>query len=248
LNRAAVKYVLVGAVLLLGLVLLAGDCVVVKLSERGWRWPVLFAVRLGVSPNAVCNDTSLLDAAILSPDTELVRLLLSRGADVNRRSRGQFTPLMAAAAMGRQDMVRVLLTAGADVNARASGQSLLLAPIHNGHVGTIRQLIAAGADVRRDSAPLLIEAIRVNNLDLVEALLEGGATPNARAGRGDTALMWAAAVADIGIIRLLLAHGADASMRDNDGRTAVEWAAKERRQNIVHILGAIRRDSGRSFP
>jgi ankyrin repeat protein len=50
--------------------------------------------------------------------TEVVRLLLERGADVNRPDYRGDTALMLASAMGREEIAREVLRAGADVQAR----------------------------------------------------------------------------------------------------------------------------------
>ena len=84
-----------------------------------------------MSPNASCNDITLLHAAI-GVNSDLVALLIKRGASVNQKSRGT-APLVAAAAVGSRDDVRIVLKAGANPNTRAwQGNSILLAPIHNG--------------------------------------------------------------------------------------------------------------------
>ena len=227
-------------VLLVGwLIIRDRRCLVVRASAAGWRLPVLFALNLGMSPNASCNDITLLHAAI-GVDSNLVALLIKRGASVNQKSRGT-APLVAAAAVGSRDDVRIVLKAGANPNTRAwQGNSILLAPIHNGSTSIVQQLIAAGTDVRADSAALLIEAVRADRVDprMIQVLLDAGADLNAADTRGATPLMWASAVASVTTVRLLLEKGADASAKDVDGRAAEDWARHEGRGDIVRLLNA----------
>ena len=68
-------------------------------------------------------------------------------------------------------------------------------------------------------------AARSGNADVVEQLLAKGANVNARAARGQTALMWAVAQKHPDVVKVLLAHGADVharsdSLEPGDGRAA----------------------------
>ena len=56
-------------------------------------------------------------------------------------------------------------------------------------------------------------AARSGNPDVVEQLLAKGANVNARAARGQTALMWAVAQKHPDVVKVLLAHGADVHAR-----------------------------------
>jgi ankyrin repeat protein len=59
-----------------------------------------------------------LDGAVAANQIGVVRLLLSKGAEVNCRAAGGFTPLHKAAFAGHEEMVRLLLAHGADVQAK----------------------------------------------------------------------------------------------------------------------------------
>jgi ankyrin repeat protein len=48
---------------------------------------------------------------------KVVHILLEEGADVGARDHAGYTPLHAAAELGRAQIVRILLRAGADVTA-----------------------------------------------------------------------------------------------------------------------------------
>src|SRR4030095_2246277 len=56
-------------------------------------------------------------------------------------------------------------------------------------------------------------AARAGKADVAELLLAKGANANARAARGQTALMWAAAQQHPDVVKVLLAHGADIRAR-----------------------------------
>ncbi|GAB4469435.1 MAG: hypothetical protein OHK0029_42070 [Armatimonadaceae bacterium] len=65
-------------------------------------------------PNLRSQGNPVLEIAARSGDTEMVQLLLDRGADINARGRFGYTALMAAAQGGYVSVVQLLLEKGAD--------------------------------------------------------------------------------------------------------------------------------------
>eukprot|EP00899_Mesostigma_viride_P024817 jgi/Mesvir1/551/Mv11404-RA.1 len=146
---------------------------------------VLFGVDLNERDKK--GDT-VLHIAVEYGHTEVVRFLLEAGANVKAtRSITSHTALHTAAAKGDVDLVRVLLAGGADVNATASlsKQTALDLAVQNGHLEMVKCLIKAGTklDIRRDDDasiwPPLHWAAEKGFLDIVDALLAGGAEVNA---------------------------------------------------------------------
>jgi uncharacterized protein len=123
-------------------------------------------------------------------DARIVEALIEAGADVNAATPQGVTPLMMAARTGRPDAVDVLLARGARaaINLQESwrGQSALMWAAGEGHVPVVRQLAAAGADLRSRSksgfSPLLF-AVRNGHMPAIETLLTLGADPNDRVER-----------------------------------------------------------------
>jgi ankyrin repeat protein len=74
----------------------------------------------GASPDYLCKSFSPLIIASLKGHTEIVQLLLEKGADVNLRTENGPTALMEASARGHADIVKTLLDKGAEVNAKAT--------------------------------------------------------------------------------------------------------------------------------
>jgi predicted LPLAT superfamily acyltransferase len=90
--------------------------------------------------------------AVQNGHVEVVRLLLSGGADVNQaRTDTGTTLLFMAAQEGHVEVVRLLLSGGADVNqARTdTGATPLFMAAQNGHVEVVRLLLSGGADVNQ---------------------------------------------------------------------------------------------------
>jgi ankyrin repeat protein len=75
-----------------------------------------------------------LNSAVAGGHTEIARMLLERGADVNARQAGDFAPLHGAAQNGQMEMVELLLAFGADKGAQsAKGQTPRSIALENGH-------------------------------------------------------------------------------------------------------------------
>jgi uncharacterized protein len=164
-------------------------------------------------------------------------------------SQGGMTPLLLAARQGYVDTATALIDAGADVNqVSADSSSALLAAAINGHFDLAQVLLERGADPRlaaENGATPLYAALncewapkslypqpraylnqKISYLDLMAALLEKGADPNARLKKkvwysgysfdlsgvdeiGATAFWRAAYASDVAAMKLLIAHGAD---------------------------------------
>jgi ankyrin repeat protein len=130
----------------------------------------------GANPNAVANNTprarmregsprivfaTALMRAAWSGDLEVVKLLLSRGADPHIISKDRETTLMAAAGTGfingyhkarpaaeRLEVIKLLVQLGEDVNAADNyGITALMVAANMGEVPIIQYLIDQGADL-----------------------------------------------------------------------------------------------------
>ncbi len=141
-------------------------------------------------------------------DEAKVRLLLSRGADVNARQVDGRTALYQAASAGNGlSIMRMLLTHGADPNiATATGQTPLMAAATHGDDDALRLLIENKANI------------------------------NARNGAGETALMFAASDGNPRAVALLIEHGADARVRTKRNETALGNAATSGVEETVQLL------------
>jgi ankyrin repeat protein len=160
---------------------------------RGGSTPLLFAARVG--------------------DAESARVLIEAGADVNDSLPNGMSALVEAAHSGQQAVGVLLLDKGADPNAAAVGYTALHAAVLRGGLELVTALLAHGAHpnaqittgtpVRRNSEDFELPATLVGatpyllaakflEVDIMRALVAGGADPRLAMKTGATPLMAAA--------------------------------------------------------
>ena len=99
------------------------------------------------------NDTdadgwSALLLAASQGHSQLARVLVGLGADVEFRLDGDVTPLHMASINGHSDIAAILVRAGANVDERsADGKTALMIAAANGHDDVVTALLDLGADI-----------------------------------------------------------------------------------------------------
>jgi ankyrin repeat protein len=90
-----------------------------------------------------------LHVAAKGGNLELVKCLISMGADVNARG-GTFggTPINLAAGYGQIHIVEALLAAGAALDVSEPERNPLFSAIQGGHLGIVKLLVGHGIDCR----------------------------------------------------------------------------------------------------
>lgn len=195
----------------------------------------------------------LLLCAIDSGRPELVRLLLSHGADADDPGDGCCTPLLHAIRGGRVKSAEVLIDHGADVNRRhdgpcrsthahpvPAGATPLIAAARFKRGELVERLLAAGAeasltDARGRSAA--DHAARRGDVAMMNRLVAAGAplTTDERT-RHNAALLTSLRHADAAGALAALGRGADANAADRDGRSALIAAARGGMVEVVEAL------------
>ena len=207
----------------------------------------LALVEAGADPNTVPqsgdrDQRPVLMLAALLPDTRLLRILIAKGADVNRAS-GGFTPLLAATRdswHGRAEAVMTLLANGASAQASdGEGNTPLHGAVLSGEPIVAAMLLDAGAAInalnKTGLSPLAV-ACRAANWAVAKFLLEHGAKPTP--ADGEPALVAAAGVQDDDVegVKLLLKHRAAINAVDARHRSALMAAAAEGHEQIARAL------------
>jgi len=144
---------------------------------------------------------------------EAIRMLAAAGADLNALDYQRYDPVTIAAVANDEETLALLLKLGASAKNITSPYdgTALIAAAHLGHVGVVRQLIAAGAPLDH-----------INNLHwtaLIEAIVLGDGGPD-----------------HTEVVRLLLAAGANRQLADRAGNTPLMLARSRGYRQIERLL------------
>lgn len=213
--------------------------VVKILLEHGADWKVQSLARETGMPklSAASSVTPMARGGLMAfhfaareGDIETGRVMLDAGVDINQVDADHTNALVVSILNKRYGYAKFLLDRGADPNiADARGRAALYAAI----------------DMRNEdysAMPMRKETDALPSLDLIQALLDRGANPNAELiraipgrsgmdagdttlGAGTTPLMRAARAGDAATMRALLAKGADPKLTTKDGNNALQFAA-----------------------
>lgn len=190
---------------------------------------------------------SALSGAIeFSKNPDVVKTLLSRGADANLKGLSQGTHLHQATSHNPFNeetyVITLLLAAGANVHARdESGFTPLYWAGLKSNPAVLKVLLKAGADVNarneRGITPLHWATEFNENPKVFQELLNAGANVHARDEDGDTPIHWASSDNDNReVIRMLLEAGAKVDPVNADGDTPLHLAARNNEYSDVIML------------
>ncbi|KAL4914971.1 ankyrin repeat-containing domain protein [Aspergillus aurantiobrunneus] len=194
------------------------------------------------------NESAVLEYATRWGQTEMVLLVLSRGADIK-------TPSLIANAVFSEniDLVHTLLDKGAEING---SWHLRLSAIHwampysKPNIPMLELLLQRGIDPNigdLDRGNTVLHWAAMDGFgDVVELLLEHGADVNVADHVGHRPLHMAAEGPESGvryremerIVRMLLDAGADALATNGQGELPLDFALSTERRNVMNLLGA----------
>jgi ankyrin repeat protein len=198
----------------------------------------------GEDVNALDMDWSALHLATALGNTEIVKVLIDGGANLEAKGEPAGShPLHVAAQNNDSEIAQLLIKYGAKINSRNSGDKtpLLIAAGHNNvEVGEV--LLKNGADPNETfssykDTPLHF-ASYAGNAEFVSLLIKHGAAVNARSLRyGETPIFYAAGHGSIEVLKILKANGADMNVRDEKGATALNVATDPQTKAYLSSLG-----------
>ncbi len=175
---------------------------------------------------------------------DVVRLLLTHGADINGKS-SNGVPLLAAMRRGHNDIAALLVMNGAALNGTSDEYGMttpLEMAISKGLRDLVELLISKGALGKPGSDAVnqaLLSAAESGRRDMVELFLAKGANVSkAIGGVRWTALQCAAAQGHEDIVQLLIAKGADVDAVNDWGESAIDLAMEWDHREIVKLLAA----------
>jgi uncharacterized protein len=215
---------------------LSGNTALMFAAKQGFAEIVEFLLQQGADPNRAGGKfavTPLMLAASAGHVT-IAQRLLAAGAEAKTANTDGSTALMAATLAGSPETVTLLLAAGAEVNAidRDGDTPLNIAIIKN-QSAIVRQLLSAGADV--SGAPLLLVPAP-GEVELIQALIEGGAPVDGQDAEGNSLLLRAAELGYDQAIEPLLQAGAKTDMANQEGWTPLLAAAAAGHDRIIQQL------------
>ncbi|CAH0020734.1 unnamed protein product [Clonostachys rhizophaga] len=197
-----------------------GASALILASRRGSQSVVELLLDYGANIHATDQwRCTALHSAVHAGQTEIVRTLIRRGADVNAKH------------------------TGGDGNIDGDyGMNAVLDAVHFGHIETLEVLLDAGASISdtitREGYTVLHVAAYKGDLAFLRLLLNMKLPMGVDSASfdGSTPLIIATGAGRLDSIRLLLDHGADVSIADYAGWTPLHWAVNRNHPHIVRLL------------
>jgi ankyrin repeat protein len=155
----------------------------------------------------------IFEASVLGKIDRIQEILKANPDRVSEHAPDGFTPVALAAFFGQTAAVKALISAGANVNA-AARNALKVAALH--------------------------AAVAGGKIDIVKAILEARADPNAQQQAGFRAIHEAGTKANRVLAELLIAHGADPTLPSDDGKNAIDLARDKGHTEFADWLAAQR--------
>ena len=181
-------------------------------------------------------NTSPLSFAIQAGTESVIRLLVGRGADLNRKG----LPLLQASQFGQLNVFQILLENGANIKSiDNSREPILPSAVCSGNENLVRLLIQNGANVNLKSRFLgdaLRVAIKRRALEMVQLLLENGANVNASCGLRSCHLLVAIFQNSLEIAQLLLDNGANVNASNCNCCPPLKAAVLQNSLEMVELL------------
>lgn len=186
------------------------------------------------------KDKSLCEA-VKKGDTDQVKSLIIKGADVNAKDeRGQI-PLHFAVRNFYEEVVKLLITEGSDVNASMTDGSWtpLLDAASTGQTTVIKLLLQHGAKVdvgdKFGYTPLFY-AMWSKEEEAIKALISAGADVNVRpGGNDDPPLVYAVWEGNKDVAKMLIDAGADVNYKD-EGWTPLHHAIRQTNAEVAKLF------------
>ena len=177
------------------------DAYFVKLCKTGTAQQVADAIKAGANVNAKYNTkvifsgyklrqaeivmTALMAATADNENTEVIKILLKAGADVNEKNNHGLTALMIAALNNQKtEIVKTLINAGAKSNAKKTHAWIPFTSAvfknKNKNTEAVKILLKAGADVNAmdKQGMTALDYAQGSLLEVIEAIEKQGGNEN----------------------------------------------------------------------
>jgi ankyrin repeat protein len=167
--------------------------------------------------------------------SNIARLFLEHGADVNAQGGAYSSPVHEAARHGRVEVVRVLLEHVANLGVGEDDRkppSHVLSEYVNARDSKDKTLLHYASEGPFDGGSII--GLSLSNS--ARLLLEHGADVNAGGNDQSSPLHVAAQRGRVEVVRVLLEHGANLGAEDGDGKTALQVASDRGHDEVMKLL------------
>lgn len=173
-------------------------------------------------------------------DVDALKAFLDAGADIEKESVRDWTPLVLAILGHHVEAVKFLLSRGASVSHRARTLPPLVHALTKEGTELMQLLVDHGADLKslsgKDHKNALHWAASEGMTDALELLLKKGMDIEAKSKRGCTPLLLSADCGHPEVAEILLNHGANLNARSENGGTPLIWAACHNHVEIAKVF------------
>jgi uncharacterized protein len=198
---------------------------------------LLVAAHLEFVNHPVIAAITVNNVVVQSPSSNITARLASK--PVGESDEAVFEDIVS----GKVTKLRQFLDRGGSPNL------YLHAAVNSGAIDCVKLMLDRGANINLagdEKVTPLMTSVRVtyrNGLEMTELLIKRGANIHARAGRGSTALMYAAIGVAVhyedeyvDVVKLLIKHGAKVNVKNKMGSTPLSIAKEGNYQKIVAAL------------
>ncbi|XP_069670545.1 uncharacterized protein [Periplaneta americana] len=171
---------------------------------------------------------------------ETVKMLVSKGANVNTDDAWKQTPLYYAISGCHAEVVKFLIENGANVKVcDEDGDSITFTAFLSDNLHILRQLLNEGGDVNacnKYGESLIYTAVERGNVDFVRLLMDKDADINASNIYGESPVFAAIEGGNVHIVRLLMDKGANVNEWNIYGESPIFVAVVGGSVDIVRLL------------
>ncbi|XP_067672358.1 ankyrin-1-like [Haliotis asinina] len=181
-----------------------------------------------------------LQLAVREGHFEICRLLIDKGADVNKTDAEMNSLLNSACWRGHGDIAQLLIENRADVDlCNDNGASPLNVCALKGREDIVRFLIQSNCDLdilNSRGQTALFTSVQQGNIEIMKILLEAGCSKNTSDHSNRTPLILAASQGDVEATCILLQSGCDINRQDRLGQTALYHCASQGHLEVAMAL------------
>ncbi|CAB1340439.1 unnamed protein product [Coregonus sp. 'balchen'] len=192
-------------------------------SHKGQADNVVQLINKGAKVAVTKYGRSPLHLASYKGHTEVVRILLKAGCDLDIQDDGEQTALHRAAVVGNSDVISALIQEGCALDRQdKDGNTALHEVSWHGFSQSVKLLVKAGANNGHAQSS--------------KVLLLGGSRPDSKNHVGDTCLHVAARYNHVSMLRILLGAFCSVAEKNQAGQTALDQARDHNNPDIALLL------------